>query len=84
MKFWLIAILAYLVVAVVSYVAILVFLRPQPLISEHMHDDLPHETHSDRKLRRWDAVALIGFPVTLVLSPMILLFSLLWRVRKKE
>ena len=85
MKPWIIACLAYLVVAAISYVAILVFLRPQPLVSDREHDDSHQETHSaDRKTRRWDAVAFIGFPVTVILSPMILLIGLWAHAKKKS
>ena len=84
MKILLMVILAYLIMAIVSYVAILVFLRPQPLVSERAQDDSRDEMRSGgQKSRDWDVV-LVGLPVAVLLSPMVLLVCLYGRARKRR
>lgn len=85
MNSWLIAISVYLIVALVCYIAILVFFPPTPRISEHKPtDSSPQMPANHEKLRHWDPVVLIGFPLVVILSPLFLVIASLGQARKKS
>lgn len=75
MRLWPILAIAYLVIGIGCYIAILKFLRPQPLISTREHTDSAKGEGKNRvRVRRWNSmlVLLIGLSVMVVLSPLFL------------